>query len=212
MIRNVRAVVSTGPEDRARAPASRGRARDPELDDAITTATTSLLEERGFAGLTIEAIARRAGVARATVYRRWPNLDALLAHVLRGVVHEIPIPDLGHVRDDLIAILEDQLAVIKRDAAKLYPSLGVQAKTDPGARKAAVDLMEHRRTAVSTVLRRGVDRGEIRADVDLDLAFFLVWGPVYYRFLFALASRAQIEPEFISKLVDAVLASIGTAG
>ena len=188
----VGAVDSTGGGGRVRAPASGGRARDPELDDAITTATTELLEERGFAELTIEAIARRAGVARATVYRRWPNLDALLAHVLSSVVHEIPIPDRGHVRDDLVAILEDQLAMVKRDAAKLYPSLGVQAKTDPSARKAAVDLMEHRRTAMCTVLRRGVDRGEIRADVDLDLAFFLVWGPVYYRFLFALTSRALL--------------------
>jgi AcrR family transcriptional regulator len=170
----------------------------------------ALLDEQGFAALTIEAIARRAGVGRATIYRRWPNLDALLAHVLRGVVREIPIPDRGHVRDDLIAILEDQLAVIKRDAAKLYPSLGVQAKTDPGARKAAVDLMEHRRTAVCAVLRRGVDRGEIRTDVDLDLTFFLVWGPVYYRFLFALARGEQIEPDFISNLVDTMLVSIGT--
>ena len=72
--------------------------------------------------------------------------------------------------------------------------------------------MEHRRTAVRAVLRRGVARGEIRTDVDLDLAFFLVWGPVYYRFLFALAGRAQIEPDFISDLVDAVLASIGRTG
>ena len=163
--------------------------------------------------MTIEAIARRAGVARATVYRRSPNLDALLAQVLRGVVHEIPIPDLGHVRDDLIAILEDQLAVIKRDSGKLYPSLGVQAKVaDPGAREALADLMQHRRAAVRAVLRRGVDRGEIRGDVDLELAFFLAWGTVYYRHLFAFGCDAPMEPDFIAKLVDAVLVSIGTAG
>jgi AcrR family transcriptional regulator len=207
--RMVRAVERSARGDDARASASGGRARDPQLDDAIATATTALLEERGFAGLTIEAIARRAGVARATVYRRWPNLDALLAHVLQGLVREIPIPDRGHVRDDLIALLEDQLAVVKRDAAKLYPSLGVQAKTDPDARKAAVDLMQHRRTAVCAVLRRGVDRGEIGPDADVELAFFLVWGPVYYRFLFALASREPIEADFIPSLVDAVLVSIG---
>src|ERR1700761_2468519 len=100
----VRAVDSTGRGDHVGAPAPGGRARNPELDGAITTATTALLEERGFAELTIEAIARRAGVSRATVYRRWPNLDALLAHVLRGVVREIPIPDRGHVRDNLIAL------------------------------------------------------------------------------------------------------------
>ncbi|MGO9497189.1 MAG: TetR/AcrR family transcriptional regulator [Solirubrobacteraceae bacterium] len=200
---------SNGRGDGARAPASGGRARDPELDDAITTATTALLEESGFAGLTIEAIARRAGVARATVYRRWPNLDALLAHVLRGVVHEIPIPDRGNVREDLIAILEEELAVVRRDAGKLYPSLGVQAKADSGAREALADLMQHRRAAVREVLRRGVDRGEIRDDVDLDLAFFLVWGPVYYRHMFGFACAAPIQADFIPRLVDAVLLSIG---
>ncbi len=197
--------------DDAPAPAAGGRARNPELDDAIATATTALLEERGFAGLTIEAIARRAGVARATVYRRWRNLDALLAHVLQGLVQDIPVPDRGHVRDDLIELLEDQLAVVKRDARKLYPSLGITARTDPNARQTAVDLMQHRRTAVSTVLRRGVDRGQITGDVDLDLAFFLLWGGVYYKFVFALASRAPIEPDFIPRLVDTMLVSIGTS-
>ncbi len=206
----VRAVDSTGGGDHARTPALGGRARNPELDGAITTATTALLEERGFTGLTIEAIARRAGVARATVYRRWPNLDALLAHVLRGVVHEIPIPDRGHVRDDLIAILEDQLVVVKHDAGRLYPSLGVQAKADPAAREALADLMQRRRSAVRAVLRRGIDRGEIRPDVDLDLAFFLVWGPVYYRHLFAFGCDEPMKPDFITTLVDAVMASIGT--
>jgi AcrR family transcriptional regulator len=206
----VRAVDRTRRGDHLGPPASSGRARDPELDNAITTATTALLEEQGFAALTIEAIARRAGVARATVYRRWPNLDALLAHVLRGVVHEIPIPDRGNVRDDLIAILEHELAVVRRDAGKLYPSLGVQAKADPGAREALAELMQHRRAAVRAVLRRGTDRGEIRGDADLEMAFFLVWGPVYYRHLFAFGCDAPMEPDFIAELVDAVLVSIGS--
>jgi AcrR family transcriptional regulator len=206
----VRAVDSTDGGDHARARASGGRARNPEFDGAITSATTALLDEQGYAGLTIEAIARRAGVARATVYRRWPNLDALLAHVLRGVVHEIPIPDRGHVRDDLIAILEDQLVVVKRDAGRLYPSLGVQAKADPAAREALADLMQHRRAAVRAVLQRGIDRGEIRDDVDLEVAFFLAWGPVYYRHLFGFGCDLPMEPDFIARLVDAVMASIGT--
>jgi len=205
----VRTVDSTVREDHGRAPASGGRARDPELDGAIADATTALLEERGFGGLTIEAIARRAGVARATVYRRWPNLDALLAHVLRGVVHEIPIPDSGNVRDDLVTILEHELAVVRRDAAKLYPSLGVQAKADPEAREALADLMLRRRAAVRTVLCRGVDRGEIRADTDLELAFFILWGAVYYRHLFAFGADAPMEPDFIGTLVDAALVSFG---
>ena len=60
------------------------------------------------------------------------------------------------------------------------------------------------------VLRRGIDRGEIRPDVDLELAFFLVWGPVYYRYLFAFGCDEPMEADFLTKLVDAVMASIGT--
>ena len=205
----VRAVERAGRGDQARAAAAGGRARNPELDDAIAAATAALLEERGFAGLTIEAIARRAGVARATVYRRWANLDALLAHVLQGVIHDIPIPDRGHVREDLIALLQDQLSFIKRDAGKLYPSLGVQAKADPSARDTMAGLMQLRRAAVCEVLRRGVDRGEIRDDADLDLAFFLMWGSAYYRHMFGFACAAPIEADFIPRLVDSVLVSIG---
>jgi AcrR family transcriptional regulator len=170
----------------------------------------ALLDERGFAALTIEAISRRAGVGRATIYRRWPNLDALLAHVLRGVVRDVPVPDRGRVRDDLVEILEEQLSFMKREAGKLYPSLGVQAKADPGARRALEDLMQNRRAAVSAVLRRGIDRGELRSDVDLELAFFLIWGPVYYRYLFAFAHGVPIEPDFVVRLVDTVLVSLGT--
>ena len=203
-------VERAGRGDQARVSPAGGRTRNPEIDDAIATATTALLEERGFAGLTIEAIARRAGVARATVYRRWPNLDALLAHVLQGVISDIPIPDRGHVRADLIALLRDQLSFIRREAGKLYPSLGVQAKADPGARDTMAGLMQLRRAAVCEVLRRGVDRGEIRDDVDLDLAFFLVWGAAYYRHMFGFACAAPIEPDFIPGLVDTVLVSIGT--
>lgn len=173
-------------------------------------ATRALVVELGFGGLTIEAIAHRAGVSRATVYRRWPNLDALLAHVLRVVVREIPIPDRGHVRDDLIEILGDQLRFIQREAGKLYPSLAVQAKADPDARRALSELIQYRQVAVSAVLKRGIERREIRDDVDLELAFFLVWGPVYYRHLFAFACEAPIDREFIPRLVDNVLLAIGT--
>jgi AcrR family transcriptional regulator len=120
--------VSATPQGRdARGPAPGGRARDPELDDAIVAAARTLLGERGVAGLTIEAIARRAGVARATVYRRWANRDALLLHFLRGLVREIPIPDRGHVRDDLVELLLDQLSFLESEAGTLYPSLSVQA-------------------------------------------------------------------------------------
>jgi AcrR family transcriptional regulator len=194
------------PQQRALA----GRARDPKLDDAIATATRTLLEEHGLGGVTIEGIARSAGVARATVYRRWPNKDALLAHLLQGLVREWPVPDRGHVRDDLIELLQAQLGFLESEAGKLYPSLGVQAAVDPAAGNALRDLVQLRKEAICTVLRRGITRQQIRSDVDIDFGYFLLWGPVYYRYLGALAGKAPIEPDFVTNLVDSVLVGIGT--
>jgi AcrR family transcriptional regulator len=188
-----------------------GRARDPELDHAIAAAARTLLQEQGLAGLTIEAIARRAGVARATVYRRWPNQDALLRHLLRGLVRDYPIPDRGHVRDDLIELLQDQLSVLERGAGNLHASLGAQAWVDPGAGEILRDLIQHRRAAVDAVLQRAIQRHQIRGEIDTELALCLLWGPVYYRYLSARAVNEPIERDFIARLVDSVLSGIAAA-
>jgi AcrR family transcriptional regulator len=207
----VRAVESTPATGHMRPQASIGRARNPDLDDAIASATRALLEERGLAALTIEAIARRAGVGRATIYRRWPNLDALVLQVLRGVIREIRVPDCGSVRQDLIEMLDEQLQLIQREAGKLYPSLAHQATVSPSARQALRELMQRRRDAAELVLRRGIERGEIRDDIDTKFVFFLLWGPIYYRYLSAFAAECTIESDFVVTLVDHVLVSIATA-
>jgi AcrR family transcriptional regulator len=186
-----------------------GRARDPELDVAITKAARELLEERGVGGLTIEAIARRAGVGRTTVYRRWPNRDAILAHLLRGLVRDFPAPDRGDIREELIELLDDQLTFLQSEAGKLYPSLGAHAATDPSAGEALWDLVLRRKAALLAVLRRGIERRQIRGDFDVDVGYYLIWGPVYYRYLGALAGRAPIEPDFIANLVDGLLVGLG---
>jgi tetracycline repressor-like protein len=142
------------------------------------------------------------------VYRRWANRDALLLQFLRGLVREIPIPDRGHIRDDLIELLCDQLGFLESEAGSLYPSLGVQAGVDRAAGEALWDLVRHRRAALDAVLRRGIERHQIRGDIDLELGLFLIWGPVYYRYLGALAGKAPIERDFIAKLVDSVLIGI----
>jgi AcrR family transcriptional regulator len=203
--------VTPSPEQRdAGGPGRGGRARDPVLDGTIAQATKTLLEERGVAALTIEAVARRAGVARATVYRRWPNRNALLLHLLRGLVREFPIPDRGHVRDDLVELLAGQLALLEREAGKLYPSLAGQARTDRAASEAVSEVIRHRRAAIEAVLRRAITRRQIRGDIDVDVALALLWGPVYYRYLGAWAGHAPIERDFVATLVDHVLLGIAT--
>jgi hypothetical protein len=132
-------------------------------------------------------------------------------HLLQGLVREFPIPDTGHVRDDLIELLCEQLTFLERKAGKLYPSLGVQAGVDPVAGETLRHLVARRREALEAVLRRGIARHQIRSDLDVELGLFLIWGPVYYRYLGALAGKAPIERDFIAKLVDSVLAGIGNA-
>jgi AcrR family transcriptional regulator len=192
-------------------PGRGGRLRDPQVDEAITAAARALLEERGIDGTTIDAIARRAGVARATVYRRWPNKDALIAQLIRDLKPDLPVADRGCVRAELVELLAAQLAALQGATGHLYPALGAHAAFSPAAAAALKEVVDRRRCAVLEVLRRGIQRAEIREDFDLDLGLCLTWGPLYYRFLGFQSGAAPIERDFVERLVDSLLAGIGTA-
>jgi len=180
-----------------------GRKRDPAVDSAIAAATRSIVDEDGLDALSIEAVARHAGVSRATVYRRWPNKNALVQGLLEEVARSVAIPDHGDVRADLIDLLHQQLHVIERESGRLYPSLSVSAAGD-----AMNDIVRQRKASLSTVLRRGIERRQLREDLDPELGFFLFWGPVYYRYMIAVAEETPIEPDFIARLVDEALAGL----
>jgi AcrR family transcriptional regulator len=186
-----------------------GRLRDPQVDAAITAAARRLIEERGIEATTMDAVARRAGVARATVYRRWPNKDALIAHLIREFEPELPVVDRGSVRAELVELLQAQLAALEGATGYLYPVLGAQAAFSPAAAAALKDVVERRRAAVHEVLRRGMRRAQIRQDFDLELALCLTWGSLYYRFLGSVSGVEPIDRAFVERLVDSVLAGIG---
>lgn len=204
----VRRMAASGRSEGTSRPASGGRPRDPGLDEAIAQATKEVLAERGLAALTLEGVARRAGVSRATVYRRWPNLDALLVHLLRGLVHDFSVPPHDDVRDALVELLAEQADVLVREAGTLYPILGAHAAFDPAAREALTALVRRRRAPLEAVLRRGIASNQLPGDVDIELSLYLLWGPVYYRYLGALAGQGPIEREFIARVVDNVLAGL----
>jgi AcrR family transcriptional regulator len=188
-----------------------GRPRDPHVDEAIDQATRALLRERGVGATTIDEIARRAGVARTTVYRRWPNKDALLAHFIRSFVCDFSVPDHGCVRTELVELLAAQLASLQTDDGQLYPTLGAHAVFAPAATEALTEVVSRRRDAIQDVLRRGIDRAQIRGDFDLSLALSVLWGPIYYRFLGSLAGAGPIDRDFVERLVDNLLEGIAIA-
>lgn len=165
----------------ARAP---GRPRSADADAAIVRATLDVLLEEGFRGLSVEAVRQRAGVGKATIYRRFPDKDALVRAAI-GSLHrgfEEP-PDTGSIEGDLDRIWELGYRSDPR-ITSFAPRLLADAAGNPEMHaifRAA--LIEPRRDFLRAILRRGIERGELRDDVDLDVVIDLIAGPFIYRLL-----------------------------
>jgi AcrR family transcriptional regulator len=191
--------------------ATRGRAHERRSDRAriaVLHAADDLLVERGYAAVTIEGIAARAGVAKQTIYRWWPSkFDVLMDTFLQDAEGALRIPDTGTTAGDLRQHLRQLAGFLTGSAAgKVMLALIGQAQHDETM--AAVfrrRYLDERRALDRTILERGVARGEIRADTDLDLAIDLIYGPVYHR---VLLTGLPVDGAFTDGLVDRVLVSI----
>ena len=162
-----------------------GRPREERADRAILSATLDLIAARGVNDLRVDDVAERAGVGKATIYRRYRSKDELVAAAVRSLVSDISIPDTGSTEDDLRALM--------RNAVKVYRG-SVEAGVMPGlvdamnrdrrlARTVREGFLRRRRAALATVLERGVERGDLRADLDIELALDVLGGPLFYRLL-----------------------------
>jgi AcrR family transcriptional regulator len=185
----------------------RGRPRNAAVDKAVVEAVLRLLEEGvTIGGLSMERIARRAGVGKATVYRRWPGKNELMLGVMRSVDDPGPVLEGVSVRDDLVACLESsrRRAVAKRASALLRNVLA-QFQSDPDLWRAYHDtVIAGRRAQLDEVLLRGVTGGQIRADIDLELLGDLFMGPMLSRSI--LRPDASLEEGLAERIVDTVLA------
>ena len=144
--------------------------------------------------------------SRATVYRRWPNLDALLVHLLRGLVHDFGVPPHDDVRDALVELLAEQADVLIREAGTLYPILGHTPRSTPrrarrSQRSSAGAALLWKRSCGAASRRSTPGRRRHRS-----VPVWLRAG--YYRYLGALAGQEPIEREFIARVVDNVLGGL----
>jgi AcrR family transcriptional regulator len=190
------------------APQRSGRPRDARAHRAILDAVLSLLAEVGYVGLTIEGVAAKAGVAKTTVYRRWPSKASLVLAAVEDVATKVRIPDTGTVRGDAAALLRDVIKVYtKTVAGRVIPGLIADMAENPDLAEAIGGLWKTRREIMFGILERGISRGELRPDIDLELTADLMHGPVYYRFLISrfLISRAALSARFAEEVVDAAL-------
>jgi AcrR family transcriptional regulator len=162
-----------------------GRPRSEASHQAIIQATLELLVDAGYSALTMEAVRTRAGVGKATIYRRWSSKEELVRDAIVFLHDRFDTPDTGSLRGDYEALATAVRASATRGGAStLMPRLLGEAVNDPELFAIFhAHLVEPRRAALRTVLRRAVERGELRAGVDLELMIDLFAGPAVYRLL-----------------------------
>ncbi|WP_406252278.1 TetR/AcrR family transcriptional regulator [Streptomyces atratus] len=179
--------------------------RGPRAAEAIFDTTLRHLAERGYARLTIEAVAQESGVNKTTIYRWWPSKPALLrAALIHARVLDIDIPDTGSLRGDLIALTE-QITRLLTDGRTEPVARAMTAGTGlPDDELAALtrDFFADRFSREQPVFIRAAARGELPADADPMLLLDLIAGAVWMR---VLLRREPVPPDFARDVVDAVL-------
>ena len=184
----------------------RGRPRSAFADRAIIEAVLEELIGSGIDGLSLEQVAVRAGVAKATIYRRWPNKEALVLDALATV--EEPMPELPgtSVRDDLVALVDGIRLRHKHNVAtRLYPCmLSDGARYPEIAAKYKRVVVERRREMVRQTVRRGIANGEIRDDLDVETLALMVCAPMLVQTVMWNPGVDQPE-ELAATYVDALL-------
>ncbi|MEU7999278.1 TetR/AcrR family transcriptional regulator [Micromonospora sp. NPDC049060] len=149
------------------------------LGEAIVEAALDLLADGStIEAISIEAIAARAGVGKATIYRRWPGKDALLRDALRTLKGTPPEPAGHSVRDDLILLVGAVGNHIDPRAARIMPCLVPEVNRSPEQYQLYQNIIEPRREMMREVLRRGMRSGELRADLDVEVVMAMLTGPM----------------------------------
>jgi AcrR family transcriptional regulator len=179
-----------------------GRPRSERATAAILRAAGELLDSRGLDGLSVDAIAARAGVSKATIYRWWPNKAAIVMDaVLNVTAPQIPFPDTGSVREDLRQQMRSVVRLFTKTATgRALVALIAQSQHDAVTATALHErFIAPRRTTAGDVLRRGIDRGELRPDLNVDTAIDTLYGPLYYRLL---VSGDPLTPRYVDRVID----------
>ncbi len=182
-----------------------GRPRSARADEAIIEATLDLLASgTPVEALSIEAVAARAGVGKATIYRRWANKEMLIVDAVASIKGDKPAVKGDSVREDLITLLRPVGKMKQNRFGKIMPCLLGELRRNPQLADSFRQLTEPRREAVREVIRRGVATGEIRADIDVEIALTMLVGPLLMQNVLAF-NPALEGVDLPVKLVDALL-------
>jgi AcrR family transcriptional regulator len=189
----------------SRASTSAGRPRSEEAHRAILDATLDLLVEVGFSAMTVEGVASRAGVGKATIYRRWPSKLPLVVEAF-GQLPGFEDVDTGNLQEDLKKMLRSYLqAFHSSPLAAVLPSLAGERTHNPELSELFEPVSKGRRQPLLRAFERAIDRGEVPATLDIELAADLVVGPIAVALFF---KGGRINPRMVGPMVDLALSGI----
>ncbi|BBY77588.1 putative HTH-type transcriptional regulator YdeS [Mycolicibacterium parafortuitum] len=180
------------------------RRRGAELDSAIQAAVLELLAEHGPEAVTMDAVAAAARTSKPVLYRRWPDRRALLRDTLLTVAStSFPQPDTGSLRGDLLEVLRAWAQLFTGGSGPLMRSVITAVMTDPELEATfRADVLGMRKDEMSALIRRGIERGEVRADAPVELVRELGQSVLWHRLLI---TGDPIDDELVTQLVDEVL-------
>jgi AcrR family transcriptional regulator len=187
---------------------SAGRPRSEEAHKAILDATLELLVEVGFSGLTVEGVAQRAGVGKATIYRRWPSKLPLIVEAFNQLpaLEEV---DSGNLVEDLTAMLRSYLQLFNQTPlATVLPSLAGERAHNPELSKLFDPVMKGRRQPLIRALQRAIARGELAPGLDVELAADLVVGPIAVKVM----NGSRVSPRSVGAIIELALRGIRSSG
>jgi AcrR family transcriptional regulator len=181
----------------------RGRPRSEKAQKAILDATLALLAETGLSGLTVEGVAARAGVGKATIYRRWSSKLPLVVDAIT-TLPELRVPSTGTLQGDMRQIISELVRVLRLSPlGRVLPHLIAERGADAALDEAVGHFIVVRFAPLVEVVRRGLERGEVPASLDAEALTDLFVGPIVNRVLF---TRQRVDAAFIDQAIATVLA------
>ncbi len=190
-----------------RRPPSGAAVRRPSVTEALQRALFREWSVTGYGALSLEAVAARAGVGKASLYRRWKSKGAMVADCLGAVGLEITeVPDTGSLEGDLRALLRSFRRVLRHPLARrIVPDIHAEMTRSSTLEASIRHLQADRRARGAVILGRAIDRGELDASADIELASDLIAAPIYWRMI---VTAGRADRAYLDRLTRALLAAL----
>lgn len=208
MERNRLDVLERGMNVKARRAVAGAALLQDDVTEAITAAFFREWARVGYAALSIEAVAKRAGVGKAAVYRRWPSKLAMASELLlKSGINVARAPDTGSLEGDVRAFLEDAYKLLRRPLVRrILPDLHAEMRRSaPLAKAIRANLQAERRAMGEALVRRAIARGELSASIDIDLALDLPGALLYWRLI---VTGMDTPPRYLDDLLALTLGAL----